>query len=72
VKRWSHAVPHARPGRGSIQAALTRPIGPIHLAGDYLGITYIDSAITTGAVAASRIRPTLDSAPAVGATPART
>lgn len=72
VKRWSHAVPHARPGRGSIQAALTRPIGPIHLAGDYLGITYIDSAITTGAVAASRIRPTLDSAPAVDATAART
>jgi protoporphyrinogen/coproporphyrinogen III oxidase len=68
VKRWSHAAPHPRPGRGSVQAALVRPMGPIHLAGDYLGITYIDTAIATGAMAASRIRPTLDSAALVRAT----
>jgi predicted NAD/FAD-dependent oxidoreductase len=60
VRRWSYAAPHSRPGRGTAQAALTRPLGPIHLAGDYLGITYIETAIATGAAAASRIRPTLD------------
>jgi oxygen-dependent protoporphyrinogen oxidase len=65
ITRWSHAAPHCRPGRSSAQAALIEPIGPIHLAGDYLGITYIETAITTGLTAASRIRRALDTSTAL-------
>lgn len=59
IRRWPSGVPHPRPGRSRLQPALVEPIGPIHLAGDYLGITYIETAIETGATAAHRIRRTL-------------
>jgi len=59
IRRWPNGVPHPRPGRSKLQPALVEPIGPIHLAGDYLGITYIETAIETGATAAHRIRRTL-------------
>jgi hypothetical protein len=51
-----------RPGRSGVQAALVKPVGLIHLAGDCLGITYIDTAIETGATAAHRIRRVLENA----------
>jgi protoporphyrinogen/coproporphyrinogen III oxidase len=56
VRRWTHGLPHPRPGRERLQPALERPLGKIHLAGDYLGITYIETAVETGAAAARRIR----------------
>jgi len=59
IRRWPNGVPHPSPGRSRLQPALVEPIGPIHLAGDYLGITYIETAIETGATAAHRIRRTL-------------
>jgi oxygen-dependent protoporphyrinogen oxidase len=56
IQYWSHGLPHPRPGRELLQPALEKPLGKIHLAGDYLGITYIETAVETGATAAHRIR----------------
>jgi oxygen-dependent protoporphyrinogen oxidase len=59
IRRWETGLPHPRPGRHLLQPALEQPLGAIHLAGDYLGTTYIETAIETGTAAAHRIRPTL-------------
>jgi monoamine oxidase len=59
VRRWELGLPHPRPGRHLLQPALEQPLGAVHLAGDYLGTTYIETAIETGATAAHRIRGTL-------------
>jgi oxygen-dependent protoporphyrinogen oxidase len=55
VHRWEHGLPYVRPGRHRIQAALERPLGTVHLAGDYLGTRYTDTAIASGAAAATAI-----------------
>jgi len=44
------------PGRGRLQAALTRPLGRIHLAGDYLGTWYTETAAQTAEAAARAVR----------------
>ena len=54
VRRWEAGLPHPRPGRHLLQPALERPLGAVHLAGDYLGTTYIETAIETGVAAARR------------------
>lgn len=56
IHRWSHGVPFPRVGRSRHQAAITRPLGRIHLAGDYLGSWYTETAVSTGAAAARRVR----------------
>lgn len=56
IRRWPHGLPHPRPGRHLLQPALERPLGRVHLAGDYLGTTYVDTAVTTGTAAAHAIR----------------
>jgi oxygen-dependent protoporphyrinogen oxidase len=61
IHRWEVGLPHPHPGRHLLQPALEQPLGAIHLAGDYLGTTYIETAIETGAAAAHRIRRTLPS-----------
>jgi hypothetical protein len=43
-------------GRHLLQPALERPLGTVFLAGDYLGTTYVDTAVTTGTAAAHAIR----------------
>jgi oxygen-dependent protoporphyrinogen oxidase len=53
IQRWERGLPYPRPGRSLLQPALTRPLGPIHLAGDYLGMQ-------TGGAAAGKVRATLD------------
>lgn len=58
VHRWSHGTPFPRVGRGRYQTALTQPLGRIHLAGDYLGSWYAETAVATGAAAARRVRDT--------------
>jgi oxygen-dependent protoporphyrinogen oxidase len=60
IRRWQDGVPHPRPGRHLAQPALERPVGRVRLAGDYLGTTYIDTAITTGTAAAHAIRAGLE------------
>jgi protoporphyrinogen/coproporphyrinogen III oxidase len=59
LRRWEPGLPHPRPGRHLLQPALEQPLGPIHLAGDYVGTTYIETAIETGTAAARRIRAAL-------------
>jgi protoporphyrinogen/coproporphyrinogen III oxidase len=56
IRRWPAGLPHPRPGRHLLQAALERPLGRVFLAGDYLGTTYVDTAVTTGTAAAHEIR----------------
>lgn len=55
VQRWKLGLPFCFPGRGRLQAALSRPSGRIYLAGDYLGTFYTETSITTGAIAAQHI-----------------
>jgi protoporphyrinogen/coproporphyrinogen III oxidase len=56
IRRWELGVPHPRPGRHLLQPALEQPLGNVRLAGDYLGTTYIETAIETGAAAARAAR----------------
>jgi protoporphyrinogen/coproporphyrinogen III oxidase len=56
IRRWAHGLPHPRPGRHLLQPALERPLGNVFLAGDYLGTTYVDTAVATGTAAAHAIR----------------
>ena len=56
IKRWPNGLPHPRPGRHLLQPALERPLGNVHLAGDYLGTTYVETAVSTGTAAAHEIR----------------
>jgi oxygen-dependent protoporphyrinogen oxidase len=63
IQRWERGLPYAAVGRGSLQAALTRPLGPIHLAGDYLGTWYTETACQTAEAAARAIRTALEGGP---------
>jgi oxygen-dependent protoporphyrinogen oxidase len=56
VQRWNMGLPYAAVGRARLQAALTRPLGAIHLAGDYLGTWYTETACQTAEAAAAAIR----------------
>ncbi len=56
IHRWAHGTAYPRPGRSRLQPALEKPLGRIHLAGDYLGTWYTETAISTGAAAAKRVR----------------
>ena len=52
-------LPYVAPGRAALQPALERPLGRIHLAGDYLGGAYTDTAISSGQEVALAIRTAL-------------
>jgi oxygen-dependent protoporphyrinogen oxidase len=56
IKRWPIGLPYPTVGRGRLQAALTKPLGRIHLAGDYLGSSYTETAAGTGDAAAAAAR----------------
>ncbi len=56
IQRWERGLPYPRVGRSRLQAALTRPLGRIHLAGDYLGTWYTETAIQTAVAAAAAVR----------------
>lgn len=47
VQRWPMGAPYSFPGRAELQPALTRPLGRVHLAGDYLEFPCMDAAIAT-------------------------
>jgi oxygen-dependent protoporphyrinogen oxidase len=55
-------LPYAAPGRAALQPALERPLARIHLAGDYLGGVYADTAISSGQEAALAVRAALQTA----------
>jgi protoporphyrinogen/coproporphyrinogen III oxidase len=56
IIRWPRGLPHPRPGRGALQPALTRSLGRVFLAGDYLGTSYVETAVQTGATVAASAR----------------
>jgi len=56
IKRWEHGLPYPRVGRSRLQPALARPLERVHLAGDYLGSWYTETAVQTGQAAASAAR----------------
>jgi oxygen-dependent protoporphyrinogen oxidase len=59
-------LPFATPGRSALQPALERPLGRVHLAGDYLGGVYTETAISSGQEAALAVRTALQGAAADG------
>lgn len=63
IKRWPRGLPHPRPRRSTLQAGLDRPLGRIFLAGDYLGTTYVETAVQTALDASEAIRKLLRAAP---------
>ena len=56
IKRWPRGLPYAAVGRARLQGPLTRPLGPIHFAGDYLGTWYTETAVQTAESAAATVR----------------
>ena len=56
IQRWERGLPYPRVGRSSLQPALTRQLAPIHLAGDYLGTWYTETAVQTATAAAAAVR----------------
>jgi oxygen-dependent protoporphyrinogen oxidase len=56
VQRWPRGLPYAHVGRGRLQPALTRPLGRIHLVGDYLGTRYVETCAENAEAAAFSIR----------------
>jgi protoporphyrinogen/coproporphyrinogen III oxidase len=56
IHRWERGIPFPRPGRARLQSALTRPLGRVHLAGDYLGTWYTETAAQTAEQAAIAAR----------------
>ncbi len=56
VQRWDRGLPYAAVGRARLQPALVRPLGSIHLAGDYLGTWYTETACQTAEAAVLAIR----------------
>jgi oxygen-dependent protoporphyrinogen oxidase len=62
IQRWEHAIPYAPPGRARIQPALTRPLGRIFLAGDYLQFAAMEAAAISGLEAAQEVRRRLGAA----------
>jgi oxygen-dependent protoporphyrinogen oxidase len=62
IKRWERGLPYPRVGRAALQPALTRPLGPIWLAGDYLGTWYTETSVQTAIAAAAAVRLKLEGA----------
>ena len=56
LRKVDGGLPFPHVGRGRIQPALTQPLGRIHLAGDYLGSWYAETAALTGQWAAANAR----------------
>jgi oxygen-dependent protoporphyrinogen oxidase len=63
VQRWPQGAPYSFPGRAALQPALSRDLGRLHLAGDYLEFPCMDAAISTAAEAAEKIDDALDREP---------
>ena len=56
------SLPYPSPGYDGVLRTLARPLGRIHLAGDYLGGSYTETAIGSGQAAALAVRTALQTA----------
>jgi oxygen-dependent protoporphyrinogen oxidase len=59
LSRLPRMLPYVAPGRSALQPELERPLGRLHLAGDYVGDMYTETAIASGQAAAAAIRAVL-------------
>jgi len=62
--RMPRMLPYVAPGRSTLQPALEKTHENVHLAGDYMGGVYTETAISTGQQAAASILAALDAAEA--------
>jgi oxygen-dependent protoporphyrinogen oxidase len=60
--RLPRVLPYVAPGRAALQPGLERSLGNLHLAGDYIGGVYTETAITSGQEAAAAIVASLEAA----------
>jgi oxygen-dependent protoporphyrinogen oxidase len=51
IQRWPLGQTFNFPGRATLQPVFTRDHGRLHLAGDFMGTMYTETAITTGTLA---------------------
>lgn len=58
--RLPRVLPYVAPGRAALQPGLERPLGNLHLAGDYIGGVYTETAISSGQQAAAAIVASLE------------
>ena len=65
ILRMPRSLPYPSPGYDKVLRTLAEPLGRIHLAGDYLGGSYPETAIASGQKAALGVRSALQAAPAV-------
>ncbi|HEX7740038.1 MAG TPA: NAD(P)/FAD-dependent oxidoreductase [Marmoricola sp.] len=63
VQKWPNGLAYCFPGRGRLQATLTKQASRILLAGDYLGTWYTETAVQAGFTAAHRILDELATSP---------
>ena len=56
IQKWHQGQTFNFPGRAKLQPIFTRDNGRIHLAGDYLGTFYTETAITTGSLAGKDVK----------------
>lgn len=56
IEKWHIGQTFNFPGRAKIQPIFTRDNGRLHLAGDFLGTMYTETAITTGTLAGKSVR----------------
>lgn len=56
IRRWPRGLPYAAVGRAELQGPLMRRLGRVHLAGDYLGTWYTETAVQTAEAAAAGVR----------------
>ncbi|MGI8885528.1 MAG: FAD-dependent oxidoreductase, partial [Gaiellaceae bacterium] len=59
LSRLPRMLPYVAPGRAALQPPLEQPLGRLHLAGDYLGGVYTETAISSGQSAAAEIHAAL-------------
>jgi oxygen-dependent protoporphyrinogen oxidase len=55
IMRWHEGQTFNFPGRAKLQSIFTRDNGRIHLAGDFMGTFYTETAITTGRLAGHNV-----------------
>ena len=56
IEKWHIGQTFNFPGRAKLQPIFTRDNGRLHLAGDFLGTMYTETAITTGMLAGKSVR----------------
>ena len=62
ILRMPRGLPYPSPGYDKVLQTLEQPLGRIHLAGDYLGGSYTETAIASGQRAALDVRAALQTA----------